>query len=728
MPERKIARRLLLAGAAAAVFGMVATDAFLTSSVLRRIAATTTLDASQQAAPRAPEARERSAMLLPGALDAKWYLIHAEQFLTGDSWRIRRTELDNTPQGREVHWASLIPWSLGLAALVAAGASSGSPTDSVQGTALWFGPVSQMFVFALLTWLICRRFGAAIAALALLLLATSASFAGTFQSGQVDHHGIASALCLASVFCLGAGSAGLGSQRWPAASGVCAGLAMWISSATAVPVIAASGVAWLLAILVVRPAPGLRLRTGDPWRWAVAGAATSLVLYALEYFPDHMGWRLEVNHPLYAAAWLGAGWLLSQTLRRLAAWKGLEADGGPRGSVVAAIAATLAVAAPAVLIAVARDRVFLVSDPFLFDLHERYIREFTSLGRTLVEPGWEAKLIDLAWWPALFVIVAALLLRRRQALPECVPAVLVVALVPALVGQAEAILQVRWTGLATALWIGALVLATGLAAEFQRQLAWRRWTKILLGAWVALGLLPAAIATARGVSTLAKADLPEFPKAMVPSLLLRDIAHRMARTDPARVPRVLADPTSSSELAFYGGIPVIGTLYWENTEGLKRAARIFSATSAEEALSLLQEAGITHIVLPTWDTFSELDAYSQLLAADDESSPPTQPYLARVLSGQEQPEWIRPIHYPIPQVFGVGNCRVDIVEVMPGQTPFAARRARGLFEFERGDYAAAIRQFEEALRLQPDAPEIADWVDALRRKLGAPPNPSAPGS
>jgi hypothetical protein len=31
-----------------------------------------------------------------------------------------------------------------------------------------------------------------------------------------------------------------------------------------------------------------------------AGAAASLVFYAVEYFPEHMALRLAVNHPLHS--------------------------------------------------------------------------------------------------------------------------------------------------------------------------------------------------------------------------------------------------------------------------------------------------------------------------------------------------------------------------------------------------------------------------------------------
>jgi hypothetical protein len=89
------------------------------------------------------------------------------------------------------------------------------------------------------------------------------------------------------------------------------------------------------------------------------------------------------------------------------------------------------------------------------------------------------------------------------------------------------------------------------------------------------------------------------------------------------------------------------------------------------------------------------------------------------MAGEEQPDWARMIHYPIPEAFGVPECRVGIFEFVPGQTPFAAQRARGLYEFERGDWTAAIHHLERALQIKPGDEEISRWLPALQRKAQA---------
>jgi len=706
---------------------LIGADHYRLSELLRRTADVTTLDAAQRSLQPVPGTRERSVVLLPGALDGKWFLIHTEKFLSGDAWRVRWSSLDNAPEGREVHWASLVPWMLAGWASSLAALEGGLALEKVSIAALSFGPVSLLVMLALLSWLVWRRFGPVPAALALLILSTACPFVDMFRTGQVDHHGLASVFSLAAVFCLGAGGAGVADRGarlegwWYVIGGIFGGLALWVSAATALPVLAACGPGAVLGILCVAAGSRVVVWPRAFRLWAAAGAATSLAFYLLEYFPSHMGWRLEVNHPLYALAWLGGGWWLAWLVSFLARWRGLEVASAPAelGGWMAGAAATVALAAPVVSIFAFRSEVFVVSDPFLFALHQEYISEFRSAWASFAGPGLAEKLVDLYWWPLLFCILVGFLFVRRSVLPSLVWPPLVLAASVAFAAQLEALMQVRWGGLALSLWVAGVLLAAGFCWQHRSQIRLARWVRVALAAFILLGMLPAPIAALRGAIALEEEGGTPTPKNFVPALLLRDVSHRLIRVTSAQVPVVLSDPTSSSELAFYGGLKVIGALYWENLPGLLRAARIFTARSEEEARQHLAEAGINYVVLPTWDSFSELEAYSSLLARVGDVSREGPPYLARVLSGEEQPAWARPIHYPIPEAFGVEDVRVSIFEFVPGQTPFEAQRARGLYEFERGDLGAAIGHFEAALALNPGDTELPEWLTALRKKSGS---------
>jgi len=727
VPADTAAARLFFAVAALLSLLFISLDVRATIEMLERAAAVVTLDEEQHQTLIVAGARERSGALLLGALDAKWYIIHTEAFLSGESWRIRSTKLDNAPYGREVHWASFLIWALAGWATLLSWFSGSQAVEEVQRAALSFGPVSFVVVAAAFATLVWRKFGPTTAGVAFVLVATASPVYNMFRAGEVDHHGFAALFCMACVFCLVAGGAGFAptgspsSNRWFIASGVFGGLALWVSASTTIPVIAACGLGALFALLVLRCGDrGILVRPQVWWVWALAGAGTSLACYLVEYFPSALSWRLEVNHPLFALAWLGGGW----TLALLSAWSAGRRDltvqlrmPWPRGAVFTTgilALALLAVMVPLLVIRLAGSSVFAVSDPFLLRLHSDYIREFAPAWVAHAGPGWIGKLFNLAWWPALSAILIGVLFHRRSSLPVFVGPSLAVPATVAVVAQAEALWQVRWTGLAMGLWIVFLVSALGLLLG-PGQAAWPgrrgRWAIAIL---FFLGLLPAIWATAGSYFALRDGGSSNHPKSLAPSLLLRDIAHRLIRAYPDRIPVVLADATSSTELAFYGGIPVIGTLYWENNVGLQRAARIFSAREEDELHQSLAAAGVGFIVLPTWNPFADPSAYRPLLQAGGEDIGPGRPFLTQVIAGEARPDWLRPVHYPIPPAFGLAGEQVRIFEFVPDQTPFAARRARGLYEFERGDYAAAVKEFEAALALQSDD-EIRSWLPALRQ-------------
>jgi len=54
-------------------------------------------------------------------------------------------------------------------------------------------------------------------------------------------------------------------------------------------------------------------------------------------------------------------------------------------------------------------------------------------------------------------------------------------------------------------------------------------------------------------------------------------------------------------MTYFGGLHGLGTLYWENRDGLKAAASIYGAPSLDVARERVMEHRITHLVFFTWD-------------------------------------------------------------------------------------------------------------------------------
>ncbi|RRJ99367.1 hypothetical protein Ga0100230_014430 [Opitutaceae bacterium TAV3] len=217
---------------------------------------------------------------------------------------------------------------------------------------------------------------------------------------------------------------------------------LWINAASVVIAIGLTGVmAVLAAALAGRAGGGLRAQgmVCEPglWRtWGRWGAAASVVLFLVEQCPDRLlAWRLEINHPLYALAWLGGGELVALALEYL---------GGARWSAGrwrrAALAAAAVCVVPMVIV-IWRERVFVPLDPFVARIHQN-IGEFLSLPSRIAELGWR-RFLDQTVLRVLLFILAAVTLWRMRRQPVAV-LVLSFALAVALPMYAMGWWQMRW--------------------------------------------------------------------------------------------------------------------------------------------------------------------------------------------------------------------------------------------------------------------------------------------
>ena len=223
--------------------------------------------------------------------------------------------------------------------------------------------------------------------------------------------------------------------------------------------------------------------------------------------------------------------------------------------------------------------------------------------------------------------------------------------------QILAWLQIRWSGMAICLW--AICILVVFVIYFRRQFtASVPWgVRVFLSCWAIASLLYFPLSVAQ-CALAPENSSTQLPRSLVPTILLRDVAHRLAEANPQRLPVVLSDPTSSTELTYYAGIRTVGTLYWENMQGLKRAADIFSSPTEKELREKLHQAGATHIIFPSWDDFSDLSTYTRLLNRKDI------PYFQQILDGTATPSWIREYPYPVPPAFGVPDEKIRVFEIL----------------------------------------------------------------
>ena len=660
-----------------------------------------------------PGSYQQTTILPPASMDMRWWILHAQSLLESDSLRIRETPIDNAPSGREVHWSSGLIWLIaGLAKLISF-FNGRPPMDYVTWAAILAPLILLTLSVAGIGALVAKRLGWGLAGLFVLVLFTSRTVHEGFVYGMLDHHGIVFAFATASVLAVVFAGAGLvnskkakfpfllneaSARRWMILAGTLGGAALWVSAATAIPVLAGCGLGAIVAAASAR-----RMGAGiqpQLWRaWGLAGCLSSLFFYALEYFPSHMGWRLEVNHPLHALAWLAASELLARLISRLFTG-GRLTSGTPRDLLTAGLAIAC-VLLPAVMAISRPDLFFYVSDKFLLALHKEHINEFQPLWIFLVAgEGAVFQILTVFVWPLVVLLGIPLLLWRKGISPVW-RALAFFVFCPLLVMQLLAFSQIRWQGMATGLWMIEVLLLAAATLQLHTLSPLPRGVLTLLAALSVIAATWHPQAVFRNALTVPTDFKNELPKRCAPTVLLRDVAHRLLQANPHRIPIVLAGPNSSTDLSYYGHIHTLGTLYWENVEGLKKAAGIFAAPNAQEALSLIQQAGVTHIVVASWDDFG-MDYVKLLNESGAISEAPAEPFVKSLLDGAEPPFWIRPLYYPIPAVFGLDGAQVRIFAVLPNQSPLDALIHRGTYHLDAGDSEAAKKIFQRALETSPD--------------------------
>ncbi len=694
---------------------IVALDGQSRFALVEKISRTSFAEAPPHTLPVAEGTREEWLVLPHYAMDARWWVLHTERMLRESAWRVRSTDLDNAPDGREVHWSSLLMWILAGLALLRSFSSGSPPGASVAEAAMIAGPVMLLISVVGLAFLAAVRFGKFAGAFFALVILTSFALLRTFLTGEADHHGVVVAFAMGGVLCLLAGGCGLvrrkdsvgdrgglsdlqTARRWFAAAGFLGAASLWVSAATAIPILAGVAAGGFLVSVFRARGDKSAIACPELWMvWGLAGGTGSLGFYVLEYFPFHMGWRLEVNHPLYALAWMGGAFLLSRAVGWGAAGRFPLRGGFDLGLAVVALVAVLA---PVFAIVWVPNAVFWVSDDFLLALHKEYILEFQSIfAINRLTGGGISWLTQYAWPIAVLASTSVLGLTRnfgplaRRALPLLAPAILIT--------QILTVLQVRWGSAAFGMWCLAVLIVLADLVLFPRQTGVRRWTfrGLVVWGWVAIlfTLLPQIAIRAEEERTCLDAPIP---RDVAGNLLLRDVAHRLIQSSPDKVPVVLTGPNASTEMAYHAGLHTLGTLYWENMPGLKRAARIFSVPEESEALNELTSAGVTHIVVPSWDNFAE--DYARLLAKAEGRETTEAPFFKAIVEGDECPDWLRPFAYPIPTDSGLDANSVKIFAVLPEQSPFESLFYRGIYFLEIGRPAKARELFTEAAALRPE--------------------------
>ena len=644
------------------------------------------------------------------AADGQVWIRHALALAESGAWRLRSTDLDNAPAGREIYWNS--GWALWLEACGRVRrACTGEPLPvAIEVASRWSQLPVFLVVLTLASGWVGRRWGGGAAALTAVALAGHRGFYEGFYPAYYDHHGLINAAVLGLV--LGAVLAGAGWwQRRPGAgfsplpdseaavmraatfSAVAGALGLWVSAASLVVPIALTGLGGLLAALCCgRPAEVNLVCTPLAWRrWARVGAWVSLGLYLLENTPDRLGMRLEANHPLYSLAWWAGGELIAAVLiwrkeQRSAAWLGPRLLGW----------GTLVLAAP-VFVGTRGVAVFLPMDPFLLRIHSS-IDEFEPLLRAAAQTGWSLY-ADQVFISAVAVVLLALWGWRKPPVAQRIAVTLVASV--ALTMTVQGWFQRRWLLPASGPQIVLIIVVlVALVARLRR--LWRAAILLTLGV---LLFVPGPWLLTSDRLRVQRANDVQIGETM--QLLYRDMAGALRKAGADDRSVVLASPNASVGVGYYGRLRTVGTLYWENRPGLKTAAEVFGARDEAEAAARVHTAGITHVALvSSYDFFPEyayaLDGVRLTADAGRER------FGARLLYQHRVPVWLRPLPYRVPTPLAPLGFQVALFAVDFSTAPASSHERIGRYQLSLGERDLAEASFLASLAADASRPEA--WL------------------
>jgi hypothetical protein len=615
------------------------------------------------------------------------WLDQTRQMFARDEWRVRHIDYENAPFGRDVFAASPYRWWLGLIAGVDHAALGHPLGESLERAALVADPLLLCLVILGTGAFVARRFGAVSAAILSLAMVACFPFAAQFLPGAPDDQGFAGILGIWSILTLvvglrvlhsGAPAAASRARRWFCAAGVVGGLGLWANVGKEVPILAGLALGALVAAWVSRiynRGASILQEVGPLWRtWAFSGTVTAFLAYLIEFFPSHMGsWELRAVHPLLGLAWLGAG----EGVAQASGWiQGTRSGRSGRNWIVGVLALIAIGGIPLTLWLTHSWGFLAVELPAMHLARLPDVAGAPNLKEWIRRDGFTP--IVWATLLPLFILGPAIWLIKRGSTAADDRIALSFALGPIFVAVGFACFEINWwNGVDAALLILVVVIiSTLLRSDCSKSGRWA-WGLVSIVVIIpgAIQLLPLGSGPKNGLSQVEAFGLIE-----------RDLARWLRQHMGNEEAVVLATPNQTTTLYYYGGLKGLGTLDWENREGLGAAVRILSATTPEEAFELINRRGVTHIIIPSWDSY--LDVYTQLGLGKMDGS-----FMDR-LHHWTIPPWLRPVSYLLPTIEGFEGATIIVFEVVDDQDDAVAwsRLAQYFIDSGQLDYAAGAGQ------------------------------------
>ena len=521
--------------------------------------------------------------------DSYYWTSYAREMIETGKLRVRSTAMDNAPDGRRNWgWASLNAWYLVALAKVWSLFAGTSLPEALLPAALWSNPILYALMLAaiLIFGLTTNRLPAA--AGAIFLFGVSPRVYDDFSYAVPGHHGWHDLACFAALVSLAIAIRKRNSRRWFVAAGLAAAFALWIGATQQAFGLAAAGLGALAGMFVRREnrvEATVDFPAAECWRiFGFSAALAAFLLYLLEYAPGPFAMRLEVNHPLYALAFLLGGEFLCRAQRVL-----LSPTGWNRNDLGWLVATGAGLTGIVAAVFLGPPEWHAMRQPLMQRLHHE-IAEFQPVTQWygsdwVLVVGAPMLCMAAALWRAW---VRGLTMRERAALFVCAA--------PCLVAIALSFVQLRWAGIAGA---SAAALAAVLFADFSGRhrtpaashpgISWAYALCICFS----LGLIVCWTARHHGEST------GQIRAQVIDRLATMEVAY-LLQTDSA-VSHPIAVFSNQAErqgwIDYATGIRSLGSLYWDNPAGIRDEARFFADYDEESAHRIARQRHMNFVVI-----------------------------------------------------------------------------------------------------------------------------------
>lgn len=603
--------------------------------------------------------------------DAYYWILYATELVKENKIRLWKNNYDNVPFGREISWNSGYLWYLAFLGKVNAHFTGRNLVSGIEHAGRWANPI-LVGVFGMFWGIILGiRFNPFVGGIFPFMFFFCGATLPDMTFGFGDHHVLHISLALSHLLAIIMAGAGFvqsatyrsnpqhtliplrpvdykTARRWFVMAGIFGGAGLWVGASQQSLIIAMIGYGGCLAALLCnrdnenKGSDKKVILEPRLWRyWGWTGAIASCFFYLIEYYPDHFGMRLEINHPLYALAWLGGAEIVYRICRLTV--KTPMYEKGVSSYLIPFFSLLAVCALPAAILA-GPESWHIMHDQVTLRWHDS-IYEYMSLfdfgeGRISFKYFFDR----FGLYP--LVLLASAFCFHRSVLNSFQRALLCQAWIPALFLFCLYVYEVRWAVLsATALIVLTIVFFSGLF-QFTERFHDNKRIKKSVVFFILLFLIPHWVTLIQTNYSQRNDNNGIFNRFYTLSVmfLAREIAINFKMLTPNEEIRLVGAGSLAPMLAYYGVARSVGSPYWTNHEGIRDDNKFFSAYSESEALEVVHKRAVTHALFEMGD-FEQVSKALWTYKGSSDVQDLKRTLAYRVLSRPDNnPEWLDP--YP----------------------------------------------------------------------------------